>query len=234
VTLRTAGWVELFAKPITSSAGIDGYRFVPPILQACRPGSTILGCACSRGRGQRVAWINDNMVLYHGCSDQSLSSSDLRGIVVTGGPHNISHAAGAVRPDFGPGFYTTTWLRQARSWANNRVRRMRTSHPGAKAVVLRMRVERNRFANLQSLVFPSDRDNFYPFVAYCRGGGTPHAGLAYRNGPYDVIAGPVSVAGQNLVIGQADQVSFHTVTGTTAISDVKLFETGNPMFDVSE
>lgn len=174
------------------------------------------------------------MVLFHGCSDQSLFPINQRGIVVGGGPHNISHAAGALRPDFGPGFYTTTWLHQAKNWANLRAFKMRARYPGARAVVLSMRLARNRFANLQSLVFPSERDNFFSFVAYCRDGGTPHAHLAYRSGPYDVIAGPVTVARQTLIIGQADQVSFHTVVGTGAISTVELLEIGNPIFDVSQ
>jgi hypothetical protein len=181
-----------------------------------------------------VAWINDDMFLYHGCSDQSLFPKDQRGIVVTGGPHNISHAAGGARPDFGPGFYTTTWLHQAKNWANLRVRKLQVRYPGVKAVVLSMRLERNHFANLQSLVFPSDRDNFYPFVAYCRDGRTPHADLAYRDSPYDVVAGPVSVAMQNLIIGQADQVSFHTAAGTAAISGVTVLYTGTPTFDMSK
>jgi hypothetical protein len=180
-----------------------------------------------------VAWINDDMVLYHGCSDQSLFPRNQAGIVVTGGSHNIKHTAGGARPDFGPGFYTTTWLHQAKSWANLRVFKMQARYPGARAVVLSMRLKRNRFANLQSLVFPSDRDNFYPFVAYCRGGGTPHADLAYRGTPYDVIAGPVSVFRQNLVIGQADQVSFHTDTGTAAISRVEVLDMGTPTFELS-
>jgi Protein of unknown function (DUF3990) len=181
-----------------------------------------------------MAWINDDMLLYHGCSDQSLFPTNQRGIVVTGGPHNITHTSGAARPDFGPGFYTTTWLHQAKSWANLRVDRMRARYPGVRAVVLTMRLDRNRFANLQSLVFPSDRDSFYPFVAYCRSGGIPHADLSHRGGPYDVIAGPVSVARQNLVIGQADQVSFHTPTGTAAILNVSVLDIGNPTFDLSQ
>jgi hypothetical protein len=181
-----------------------------------------------------VAWMNDDMVLYHGCSDQSLFPLNPKGIVVGTGPHNISLSAGALRPDFGPGFYTTTWLHQARNWANLRVGKVSGRSPGAKAVVLSMRLARNGFANLQSLVFPSDRDSFYSFVAYCRGGGNPHADVAYRAGPYDVIAGPVTVARQTLVIGQADQVSFHTVVGTGAISNVNVLEVGTPVFDVSQ
>jgi hypothetical protein len=174
------------------------------------------------------------MVLYHGCSSQSLFPEHQGGIVVTGGPHNIIHTVGGARPDFGPGFYTTTWLHQAKNWANLRVLKLQVRYPGVKAVVLSMCVERNRFANLQSLVFPSDRDNYYPFVAYCRDGGFPHAGLEYRGDPYDVIAGPVSVARQTLVIGQADQVSFHTATGTAAISHVAILDIGDPTFDVSQ
>lgn len=180
-----------------------------------------------------MGWINDEMVLYHGCSDQSLFPINQKGIVVDGGPHHISPTVGALRPDFGPGFYTTTWLHQAKNWANIRVSKLQARHPAVKAVVLSMRVERNRFANLQSLVFPSDRDNFYKFVAYCRGGGTPHADLAYRSSPYDVIAGPVTLAGQTMAVGGGDQVSFHTATGTSAISGVTVLETGSPIFDVS-
>jgi hypothetical protein len=96
-----------------------------------------------------------------------------------------------------------------------------------------MRLSRNHFAHLQSLVFPSDRDNFHHFVAYCRGGGTPHAHPAFRSKPYDVVTGPVTVAPQTIVIAQADQVSFHTAVGTGAISDVRILEVGNPRFDVT-
>ncbi|WP_409364177.1 DUF3990 domain-containing protein [Bradyrhizobium liaoningense] len=173
------------------------------------------------------------MVLYHGCSDQSLSPGTPTGIVTSGGSHNISHTAGANRPDFGRGFYTTTWLHQAKNWANIRVRKLQGRHPAARAVVLSMHVERNSFANLQSLVFPSDRDNFYRFVTYCRGGGSPHAELAHRSSPYDVIVGPVTLAGQTIVVGHADQVSFHAAAATAAISRVVVLEVGKPMFDVS-
>src|ERR1700753_104145 len=101
------------------------------------------------------------MVLYHGCSDQSLFPVNPRGIVVAGPPHNIDPMVGAVRPDFGRGFYTTTWLHQAKNWANHRVGKLRRRFPSAKAVVLRMRVKRNSFASLQSLIFASDRDAYY-------------------------------------------------------------------------
>jgi hypothetical protein len=181
-----------------------------------------------------VAWINDDMVLYHGCSDQSLSTVNPTGIIVSGPPYNITLNIGATRPDFGPGFYTTTWLHQAKNWANLRVAKLRRRHPNVRAVVLAMRIERNRFANLESLVFASDRDNYYPFITYCRGGGTPHADLAYRGGPYDVIVGPVSLGTQQLVIAQADQVSFHTVNATAAITNLSILDMGNPNFDLTE
>jgi hypothetical protein len=174
-----------------------------------------------------VAWLNDDMVLYHGCSDRSLAPGNPGGIVVGGGRHNIDPTVGAMRPDFGKGFYATTWLHQAKNWANTRVDKV-----GGRAVVLRMRVERNSFASLETLAFPSDRDKFYAFVSYCRRGRTPHAPLARRPGPYDVVTGPVSAGRQSLVIGGTDQVSFHTSAAVGAILDVIVFAVGGPIFDV--
>ncbi|MEA2864175.1 MAG: hypothetical protein QOC84_2131 [Bradyrhizobium sp.] len=173
------------------------------------------------------------MVLYHGCSDLSLYPASQTGIVVTGGPHHIAHSIGGARPDFGPGFYTTSWLHQAKNWANNRAAKLRPRHPAVKAVVLGMRIERNTFSELESLVFSSDRDNYFTFVAYCRSGGTPHAPPANRALPYDVIAGPVSIGRQTHVIAQADQVSFHTAKATTTITKVSVLALGNPDFDVT-
>jgi hypothetical protein len=97
-----------------------------------------------------------------------------------------------------------------------------------------MRIERNRFADLESLIFASDRDNYYPFVAYCRRGGTPHASLEYRGGPYDVIVGPVSLGFQDLVIANADQISLHTAKATGAIGSLSIHAVGTPTFDVSQ
>ncbi|MEH2480204.1 hypothetical protein V1282_003561 [Nitrobacteraceae bacterium AZCC 2146] len=180
-----------------------------------------------------MSWANDDMVLYHGCSEESLAPGNPRGIVVTGQPHNISLDVGASLPDFGPGFYTTTWLHQARNWANLRVRKLQARRRIAKAVVLSMRVERNAFAGLQSLVFPGERDGFYKFVEYCRDGRRPHAAIEFRQGPYDVVTGPVTLAGQTMIVGGADQVSFHTLAGTAAISRVDVHGVGDPLFDVS-
>jgi hypothetical protein len=181
-----------------------------------------------------VPWVNDDMVLYHGCSDLSLHPANPDGIFVSGAAHNISHTASAARSDFGPGFYATTWLHQARNWANARAIKLRPRHPSVRAVVLCMHVARNKFAGLQSLVFPSDRDNFFTFVRYCRGGGVPHAALEHRDKPYDVVAGPVSITSkQTLVIGGADQVSFHTAAATATIDKVSVIEVGTPYFDVS-
>ena len=183
-----------------------------------------------------MAWINDDMVLYHGCSDLSLFPNNSNGIVVSGGPHNISHNSNnaAQRADFGPGFYATSWLHQAKNWANQRVNKLRGRHPNVKAVILSMHIERNRFASLESLVFISDRDNYYAFVQYCRRGGIPHAALAHRGQPYDVVAGPVSMGmEQTLAIGNTDQVSFHTASATAAITNLSVFAIGTPKFDVT-
>lgn len=174
------------------------------------------------------------MVLYHGCNDGSLAPGNPRGIVVSGQPHGIRLDVGAKRPDFGPGFYATTWLHQAKNWANLSVKKVRRRRPFAKAVVLSMRVERNTFAELQSLVFPGERNDFHRFVEYCRDGHRPHAALECRQTPYDVVTGPVTMVGQTMIVGGGDQVSFHTPAGIEAISQVAVHEIGSPLLDVSK
>jgi hypothetical protein len=55
-----------------------------------------------------VAWNNDELVLFHGCSELSLRPANPRGIGVGIIPHGIDPLVGAVKPDFGRGFYATT------------------------------------------------------------------------------------------------------------------------------
>jgi len=146
-------------------------------------------------------------------------------------PHGIDHSIGAQRPDFGPGFYATTWFDQAKSWANIRARRMAQRHPSATAVVLRLAMKRDDLAELEDLVFITDKGGYFPFVGYCRAGGPPHAPAANRQKPYDVVYGPVSLVGQSHTISNSDQVSFHTARATSKISVVTLVATGSPLFD---
>jgi hypothetical protein len=164
-----------------------------------------------------VAWQNDDLNLFHGCSDASLHPQNLDGIRVGRRRHAIDHSVGARRPDFGPGFYATTWLQQAKNWANIRVNKLRRRHPNAIGIVLRFTLKRNDLARLEDLVFISDEGGYFPFVGYCRSGGDPHAPIATRSKLYDIIYGPVSLAGQTLTINRSNQVSFHTKRATNKI-----------------
>ena len=154
-----------------------------------------------------MAWQNDDLILFHGCSNLSLRPQNVQGIIVNALPHGINpRAGGAKRPDFGLGFYTTTWLRQAKNWANLRVHKVSRKHSNAVAVVLQFTMKRDHLAQLEDLVFFTDKG----VVGYCRAGGAPHAPALIRQQPYDVVYGPVSLVGQTHTINNSDQVSFHT------------------------
>lgn len=180
--------------------------------------------------GATLSWQNDDLVLFHGCTDQSIRPANPKGINLGALPHGVSHKIGAARPDFGHGFYATTWLDQAMNWANIRVRKLAKKHPKAKAIVLRFSIKRDDLAKLEDLVFVSDRASYFAFVGYCRNGGVPHAPAANRSKPYDVVFGPVSLIGQSHTISGSDQVSFHTQIATSKISAVSVEAIGNPLF----
>lgn len=105
-----------------------------------------------------MAWQNDDLILFHGCSNLSLRPQSVQGIIVNALPHRINpRAGGAKRPDFGLGFYTTTWLRQAKNWANLRVHKVSRKHSNAVAVVLQFTMKRDHLAQLEDLVFFTDK-----------------------------------------------------------------------------
>jgi hypothetical protein len=111
--------------------------------------------------------------------------------------------------DFGRGFYTTTRLHQAKQWANSRVRRILAPNgPTPQAIVLSFTLDRNRLAKLDTLVFVRPTRDYWRLVNDCRNGFPPHQ----RGQPdeYDIVYGPVSLAPQQLLIQDCDQISFHT------------------------
>jgi hypothetical protein len=177
------------------------------------------------------SWKNDNLVLYHGCSEESLrSTTNTRGLVVNALPHGIDLSVAGQRTEFGPGFYATTWEHQARSWANVRSKQRSAA---SRAVVLRFEVSRDALARLESLVFTNENCGFWSFVEYCRSGHPPHgrakSATAFK---YDVIYGPVSLWPQYLVIKDCDQVSFHTPKGLGIFSLLTVAAVGNPFFEI--
>jgi hypothetical protein len=141
-----------------------------------------------------VDWKNDDLVLYHACTDQSLRPQNPNGIAINIPAHNLDLAQGGPRREFGRGFYATTVLRQAKSWANQKVDRFssrRQKGASPKAIVLRFAVPRDKLAALDALVFTNEYDGFMPFVEYCRSGKTTH-GRSGNPKIYDVIYGPVT------------------------------------------
>ncbi len=144
----------------------------------------------------QTQWSNPELRLFHGTDTESVDSI-LGGIDIS-----VLHDSS----DFGRGFYTTTNLVQAQSWALRRARR-RPRH----AAVVEFLVSRDELAKLESMWFvraAADTDDFWSLVEAC-----VEAGIGNRGGShwYDVVVGPVS---SSYAIRSAwenyDQVSFHT------------------------
>jgi hypothetical protein len=175
-------------------------------------------------------WNNDPIVLYHGCTNQSLRPAHKDGIATGSLPHHIDIAFGSPVAEFGRGFYATTSLAQAKSWANTRARRIaaRTKSPPPTAVVISFDADRNQLSTLEALVFTNELGDFWNFVYYCRSGSTPHARQNWPRPQYDAVYGPVSIWPQPLVIKDTDQVSFHTDKGLQALPAAKIAFVGNP------
>lgn len=101
-------------------------------------------------------WSNPPVVLYHG------TFSDAANNILTG--VNLAHSRNFL--DFGPGFYTTTNLRQARFWS-----RLKAERFGQAPVVVRFMVSRDMLAALDVLAFVRGdplAEDFWSFVYHCR------------------------------------------------------------------
>jgi hypothetical protein len=152
-------------------------------------------------------WNNPDLVLYHGTIQMSA-------IAITSDGIALSEAR--IRTDFGPGFYTTTHLEQAREWAAKKSRSIRGSAPA----VVAFRIERNALSQLDALFFVRgnhDALDFWRLVHYCRDSEPVIKGRAdhlrqIEPAAYDVIAGPVArfPTDERLIYSDMDQVSFHT------------------------
>jgi len=147
-----------------------------------------------------LIWSNQDVVLYHGTVD-SVAPAIETGV--------IRVSRGRTHTDFGPGFYTTTLLRQAHTWAAQ----IAASKLGAKPAVIEIVVEREALATLETLAFARGdfhADDFWSLVHHCRKGATGH-GRKSPNAYYDLVYGPVAAFwNQRMTIADADQISFHT------------------------
>lgn len=156
-----------------------------------------------------VAWTNQDITLYHGTLTAHVPSLS----------KGINPLLGRSCTDFGIGFYTTTLLDQAKSWAwQAACRAVAAGNPTATGSVLVYTLNRERAAALDSLAFvrgDSDAEDFWSFVFHCRNGLPGHGrrlpGPAAK-AVYDIVYGPVAAFWtQRALIAGADQISFHTL-----------------------
>jgi hypothetical protein len=144
-------------------------------------------------------WTGQDITLYHGTLAADVSSV-LQGVDPT---------LGGSLKDFGRGFYTTTKLAQAISWATALVADPQRDVPA----VIEFEVSRDELSWLDILFFiRSDRNavDFWSFVKTCRTMVGDHR-RRKKAGWFDVVAGPVTGSWQKqTLIPDSDQISFHT------------------------
>jgi hypothetical protein len=162
------------------------------------------------------------ITLWHGCTTEDKHAIMNKGVDVI---------VGTVDVDFGRGFYTTTFERQARHWAWLRFYDPKFARKtGVQPVVLRFRVDRHKLANLSGLAFvvaDYSNEDYWSLVQHCRQSiptaindhkGPVHDG---HNHWYDVVYGPVSAFwGQRVAMADSDQLSFHTQGAAQLLTDL--------------
>jgi hypothetical protein len=181
-----------------------------------------------------MTWANEALIVYHGTDDQSAGAI----VGLPSGPysaHSIDLSLCSRHTDFGPGFYTTTNIHQARNWANVRAKELGVIDPARCAAVIELKVDRERVAEDGSALLAfvtegaSTRSDYWEFINHCRGGAADHL-LTHNkiHGVYDLVFGPVSLWPQTLVIKDCDQISFHTDKGLGVITSATVVEQGTP------
>ncbi|MFO1422432.1 MAG: DUF3990 domain-containing protein [Candidatus Competibacteraceae bacterium] len=169
-----------------------------------------------------MPWNNGSLTVYHGCDEISANYIMQLGINLT-----------KCKPltDFGQGFYTTTSLVQAKSWANQRCNRVSLRNRIAISTVLKFDIDRYVLAQQEILFFiiESANTDYWDFVGHCRTI-APAPGQHKLRGRtnYDVVAGPVSLWPQPLVIKDCDQVSFHTPRSLHVLPQAQICAQGTP------
>ena len=174
-------------------------------------------------------WTNPVLRVFHGTDSHMVAAGGL----LTGAALPFAVNLALCRPftDFGQGFYTTTRLHQAKQWANTRVLRA-SPVPGLQAVVIRFDLDRDWLAGLDTLAFVRTTADFWNLVNDCRHGFPPHQRPPPHPTPYDVVYGPVTLWPQTLVVGNCDQVSFHTQRAAAGLGSAFLEDIAPYLFYV--
>lgn len=165
-----------------------------------------------------MPWSNGPLTVYHGCDDTSANN------IVTIG---VDLAYCKPLTDFGEGFYTTTNLAQAMSWANARSRRLNCQLATARATVVQFDIDRTQLSQCKTLGFVTEgsapTSDYWEFVRHCRHGGTHTVPPPEKY--YDVVFGLVTIWPQFFVIKDCDQISFHTDDGVNLLGQRHILAT---------
>jgi hypothetical protein len=153
--------------------------------------------------------MNQDISLFHGTSKRSADNMLQFGV-------KLSYA----KPDrdFGLGFYTTTMLDQAASWAWATNQPVIPQNPPA---VVEFVLSRDALAGLSSLWFVrggKDADDLWSLIFHCRNGQPGHS-RAPSNVYYDLVIGPVAAFWQQKIsMPDCDQISFHTADAVAILN----------------
>ena len=154
-------------------------------------------------------WSNGALILYHGTLLPHAQAIQRSG---------VNPARGRPGTDFGPGFYTTTLLAQARSWAWLLAN---TGSPPRQGAVVELSVNRDDLAPLDTLAFVRGHfsaEDYWSLVFHCRQGATDHGRGAVNGGVYDAVYGPVAAFWmQRVAMADSEQVSFHTAKSAACL-----------------
>lgn len=162
---------------------------------------------------------NKELNLYHG-TDLNSAEKILKNSI------NLQYCRKLT--DFGQGFYTTTYLHQAKNWANLRCLRLSRKKNLSRpvAAILGLKISYNLLSTLKTLCFvtegSSNQSDYWDLIRNCRTGKKHYQVSSSIDEYYDVIFGSVSLWPQTLVIKDCDQISFHTDASIKALNTVNI------------
>ena len=157
-------------------------------------------------------WNNNSIIAYHGSTLNALKRyAPEEGAFLNHFTVQLKHCSATT--DFGRGFYLTTSLKQAQSWANLRVEKSPKKDQG---LVLQYELDRNWLASLEGTEFVRPCKNYWSFVTFCRTGKRTHKRQGSQRS-YDYVAGPLSLFPQPFIIQDCDQYSFNTKDACEAL-----------------
>jgi hypothetical protein len=169
---------------------------------------------CEETAQENMPWQNGPLKLYHGTT-QAFATEVMKGIDLS---RSFSDR------DFGPGFYTTRRLGQAKKFARDKYNTWKYRHSLGRTPidpigpsVVELSMDLDALGGSDTLAFVQPESDWSDFVTYCRYGITSHR-RRRPNRFYDVVYGPVSTF-RGTAFPDYEQLSFHT---TNAVNVLRL------------